>query len=59
MVGVGWILPLKYKCPNCGSKLYIQGSNDGSLEDAVFCPKCGKTWDINEFEKLLEKGEIK
>jgi len=56
---VGWVLPLKAKCPKCGSKLYIQGSVDGSLEGCVYCPKCGKTWTLEEFEKMLENKVIK
>jgi len=55
----GWILPLKCNCPNCRCRLYIQGSTDGSLENVIFCPKCGKKWKPEEFEKLLNKGEIK
>jgi len=51
-----WVLPLKVKCPKCGGRLYIQGSTDGSLEDAVFCPKCGKIWTLKEFEKFLKGG---
>jgi len=54
-----WVLPLKVKCPRCGGRLYIQGSVDGSLEDCVYCPKCGKIWTPKEFEKMLENKVIK
>ena len=49
-----WVLRLKVECPVCGECLAIQGSTDGSLEDRVFCPKCGRTWTLEEFEELCK-----
>ena len=49
---VGWVLRLKAECPVCKECLAIQGSTDGSLEDCVFCPKCGKVWTLEEFEVI-------
>ena len=54
---VGWVLRLKVECPVCKERLAIQGSTDGSLEDCVFCPKCGKVWTPEEFEVVSRAEE--